>query len=153
MSLVHSFWLQWCVVLICLGMVIVMSQEASVPGEKEQQLQESAERHKRSGDLMGFIGNTIQSKISGFASASGGLSSLSAASKHEYGPPVSYECTKRAFRFRKISTRAAITTFRTKLANLPIKIVLHAQESQQNKNWLVKAQLPFKSLCFILCCL
>lgn len=76
----------------------MMSQEASVPEdkseEKGQQLQESAERHKRSGDLMGFIGNTIQSKISGFASASGGLSSLSSASKHEYGPPVSYECTR-----------------------------------------------------------
>jgi len=74
-------------------MVFVTSQEASVPEdkseEKGQQLQESAERHKRSGDLVGYLGNKLQSKISAFASASGGLSSLSAASKHEYGPPVS----------------------------------------------------------------
>lgn len=74
------------------------SQGASVPEdkseEKGEQLQESTERHRRSGDLAGYLGNKLQSKISAFASASGGLSSLSAASKHEYGPPVSYECNK-----------------------------------------------------------
>lgn len=84
------------------------SEEASVPEdkseEKGQELQESAERHKRSGDLVGYLGNKLQSKISSFASASGGLSSLSAASKHEYGPPVSYECHKRAVPVGKIST-------------------------------------------------
>jgi hypothetical protein len=89
-------------------MVIATSQEASVPEDKlekkGQQLQESAERHKRSGDLVGYLGNKLQSKISALASASGGLSSLSAASKHEYGPPVSYECNKRAVRVGKSST-------------------------------------------------
>ena len=78
---------------MCLGMVLVTSEEASVPEdkseEKGQELQDSAERHKRSGDLAAYLGNKLQSKISAFASASGGLSSLSAASKHEYGPPVS----------------------------------------------------------------
>jgi hypothetical protein len=89
-------------------MVLVTSQEASIPEDKSeengQELQESAERHKRSGDLVGYLGNKLQSKISALASASGGLSSLSAASKHEYGPPVSNECNKRAVRVSKIST-------------------------------------------------
>ena len=84
------------------------SQAASVPEdkseEKEQQLQESAERRKRSEDLVGYLGNKLKSKISAFASASGGLSSLSAASKHEYGPPVSYECNERVGRVGTIST-------------------------------------------------
>ena len=84
------------------------SQGATVPEdkseEKGQEVQESAERHKRSGDLVGYLGNKLQSKISALASASGALSSLSAASKHEYGPPVSCECLKRAVRVGKIST-------------------------------------------------
>jgi len=71
----------------------VTSQGASVredkSEEKGQELQESAERHKRSGDLAGYLGNTLQSKIAAFASASGGLSSLSAAAKHEYEHQVS----------------------------------------------------------------
>jgi hypothetical protein len=86
----------------------VTSQGASVPEdkseEKGQELQEGADRHKRSGDLVGYLGNKLQSKISAFASASGGLSSLSAGSKHEYGPPVSCECLKRAVRVGKTST-------------------------------------------------
>lgn len=83
---------------MCLAMVLVTSQEAAVPEDKsegrEGQLPESAERQKRSGDLAGYVGNTLHSKLSAFASASGGLSSLSSASKHEYGPPVSSECAK-----------------------------------------------------------
>ena len=92
------------------------SQEASVPEdkseEKGQQLQESAERHKRSGEIVGLLGKKLQSKISAFASASGGLSSLSAASKHEYGPPVSYEYNNRDVRGCKMSTLAAINILR-----------------------------------------
>jgi hypothetical protein len=102
-------------------MILVTSQEASVPEdkleEKGQQLQESGERQKRSGELLGYIGNKLQPKISAFASASAGLSSLSSASKHEYGPPVSYEYTKNAVQFGEISTCAAITTFRPELAS------------------------------------
>jgi hypothetical protein len=86
----------------------VTSQGASVPAEKPedkgQQFQESGERQKRSGELVGYIGNKLAPKISAFASASAGLSSLSSASKHEYGPPVSYECTKSASQFGEIST-------------------------------------------------
>lgn len=93
------------------------SQGASVLEEKSeekgQELQESAERQKRSGDLVGYLGNKLQSKISSLAAASGALSSLSAAPKHEYGPPVSYECNKRAGRVGKFSTRAAVTTLGT----------------------------------------
>ena len=81
------------------------SQEASVPEDKSEdkglELQESADRHKRSGDLVGYLGNKLQSKVSAFASASGALSSLSAGSKHEYGPPVSYECNKRGLSGRQ----------------------------------------------------
>ncbi|GFG31227.1 hypothetical protein Cfor_11651 [Coptotermes formosanus] len=73
-------------------MVLVTSQGASVPAEKPedkgQQFQESGERQKRSGELVGYIGNKLAPKISAFASASAGLSSLSSASKHEYGPPT-----------------------------------------------------------------
>jgi hypothetical protein len=89
-------------------MVLVTSQAASVPedksAEKKQQFQESAERRKRSEDLVGYLGNKLQSKISAFASASGGLSALSAASRHEYGHPVSYECNEEVVRVSKIST-------------------------------------------------
>jgi hypothetical protein len=78
----------------------VTSQGASVPEDKSEEkgkkLQESTERHKRSGDLVGYLGNKLQSKLSALASASGGLSSLSAASKHEHAHAVSYECNKRA---------------------------------------------------------
>jgi hypothetical protein len=79
--------------------VLVTSQEAAVleenAGEKEEPNQEGGERNRRSGDLIGYIGSKLPSTLSAFASASAGLSSLSAAPKHEYGPPVSYERIKK----------------------------------------------------------
>lgn len=90
--------------LLSLAAVLLTSHEAAVseekPDESEQRLQDSAERNRRSGDILGYIGSSLGSKISAFASASAGLSSLSAASKTEYGPPVSYKWIKNKARVR-----------------------------------------------------
>jgi hypothetical protein len=79
--------------LTCLATVLVTSQEAVLLEEKagktEESTQEGGERNRRSGDLIGYIGSKLPSALSAVASASAGLSSLSAAPKHEYGPPVS----------------------------------------------------------------
>jgi hypothetical protein len=96
---------------MCLATVLVTSQEAALLEEKaaetEESHQEGGDRNRRSGDLIGFIGSKIPSAVSAFASASAGLSSLSAAPKHEYGPPVSYEQIRRNRRFKSISIRPA----------------------------------------------
>jgi hypothetical protein len=94
-------------------MVLVTSQEAALLEEKagktEEANQEGGERNRRSGDLIGFIGSKLPSALSAVASASAGLSSLSAAPKHEYGPPVSSERTDRNIHFRNIDILAEIT--------------------------------------------
>lgn len=86
-------------------MVLVTSQEAAVlqenAREKEETNQDGGERNRRSGDLIGYIGSKIPSTISALASASAGLSSLSAAPKHEYGPPVSCRRIENKYPVRK----------------------------------------------------
>jgi hypothetical protein len=82
-------------VLVSLAAVLATSHEAAVSEDKSEEsgdkIQDSGERLRRSGDIIGYIGSKIAPKISQFASASAGLSSLSSAPKTEYGPPVSYK--------------------------------------------------------------
>jgi len=96
--------------VVCLAAMLVTSQEAAFPeqksGETGEQHQEGGERYKRSGDLIGYIGGKLHSKITAIASASAGLSSLSAASKPEYGPPVSHERINK----RRTSSRSSVLT-------------------------------------------
>ncbi|KDR17072.1 hypothetical protein L798_08753 [Zootermopsis nevadensis] len=81
-----------CVVLVSLAVVLATSQEAPVSEEKSEEsgdkLLDSGERHRRSGDVIGYISSKLAPKISAFASASAGISSLSSEPKPEYGPPA-----------------------------------------------------------------
>lgn len=89
-----------------LAAVLVTSHEAVVSEDKSEEsgdkILDSGERHRRSGDIVGYIGSKLGSKISAIASASAGLSSLSSAPKPEYGPPVSY---KLIIKVRELATK------------------------------------------------